>query len=159
MADGKDEITQQLVALTPREQRYVQLRAEGMTKTVSALGAGYSDPTEGKRLEKRPGVSNAIRAIREDSAHQMRLTRDDVLRGFMDAVRAADSSTELVNAWREIGKMLGHYEPEIKKVEISATVEQGLKRIQILSDAELARLSGMDTKLVIEDVDFERVDD
>jgi hypothetical protein len=61
----------------------------------------------------------------------------------MDAVNAAGSSTELTQAWREIGKMLGHYAPD--QVEHKVTVENMTQnKLESMSDAELSLLAEMD---------------
>ena len=58
---------------------------------------------------------------------------------MMDAVSAASTAAELVMAWREVGKLLGAYEPERKILEIRDYSREELK---MLPDDELLRLAG-----------------
>jgi hypothetical protein len=77
----------------------------------------------------------------------------------MDAVNAAQSSTELVMAWRELGKLVGAYEPEVKIVKhVDVTAE----KVRSMKDEDLLAMSAMeDYRLpdVIEDVEYIEVDD
>ena len=72
----------------------------------------------------------------------------------MDAVQSAATSSELVMAWREVGKLLGSYEPERKILEIHDYTQDELRE---LSDKDLARLAGSDMQKVIEDADYHEV--
>ena len=94
----------------------------------------------GKWADSDPAVIAAIE-------HQQ-ATRNDVLRGFMDAVNCATTSTELVAAWREIGKLIGAYNPPPVRVthEVLLPVE-----LRHLTDAELFRAAGMENVLGIEE--------
>jgi hypothetical protein len=58
---------------------------------------------------------------------------------MLDAVNAAATASELVMAWREIGKLLGAYEPERKILEIRDYSPDELKT---LSDKDLLELTG-----------------
>ena len=58
---------------------------------------------------------------------------------MMDAVSAAATAAELVMAWREIGKLLGVYEPERRVLEVKDYTTDELKT---LSDRDLAKLAG-----------------
>ncbi|HEX04913.1 MAG TPA: hypothetical protein ENH10_07125 [Bacteroidetes bacterium] len=156
MADENQELVRLLVALTLKEQQYVELRATGLSKAASARGAGYTSEKEGKRLEKKVVIQRALAAARADAVQTMRISRDDVLRGFMDAVRASDSATELIQAWREIGRMLGHYEPEKKVMEVNQTTTKNIRLLRSLPESKLAELAGIDPQLLLEGI-FEEV--
>jgi hypothetical protein len=70
-------------------------------------------------LEKNPKVRAAMRwAIKESGQRAEELTKNDVMTGLLDAVDAAATASELVMAWRELGKLIGAYEPEKKILEI-----------------------------------------
>ena len=94
----------------------------------------------GKHTPPDPSVIAAI--------EQQQVTRNDVLRGFLDAVDCAATSAELVAAWREIGKLIGAYNPPPVRVthELLLPVE-----LRHLSDAELFRMADMADVLGIEE--------
>ena len=141
--------------LSIKQRNYVEARLQGLTKAAAGRAAGCSTQNEVYVLERNPKVRAAIRyLLREGSAKVEDLTKSDVLTGMMDAVSAAATASELVMAWREIGKLLGAYEPERKILEVHDYTEAELKE---LSDKDLARLAGKKMRNVIEDAEFEEV--
>jgi len=72
----------------------------------------------------------------------------------MDAVASAATAGELVMAWREIGKLLGAYEPEKRILEIRDYSQAELKTV---SDKDLLSLAGGKMQEVI-DGDFKELD-
>lgn len=94
-------------------------------------------------MEKHPKVAALIKLSNAASIERYNISRDDVIGGFLDAVHAAGSSTEMTAAWREIGRMLGHYEPD--RVEVKHTVENMTKnKLEQMSERELLELAEMD---------------
>lgn len=43
----------------------------------------------------------------------------------------------MVKGWTEVGKMLGHYAPEVKKVEVDVTTGNFTAKLRALTDDEL----------------------
>jgi hypothetical protein len=112
---------------------------QGLTQAAAKRAAGVTSKY-GNQYEKNPKVREAIRyLVRESVANVEELTKSDVLTGMMDAVAAAATAGELVMAWREIGKLLGVYEPERKVLEVHEYSKDELKE---LSDEDLLRLAG-----------------
>lgn len=124
--------------LTLKQKNYVEARLQGLTPAAACRAAGVSDNST--QMERSPKVRKALRyLIKESTKNVADLTKDDVVQGMLDAVDAASTSTELVNAWREIGKLMGVYEPEKKVLELRDYTAQELKT---LPEEELVRLSG-----------------
>ena len=125
-----------LSRLTAEEKRWIQARLAGKNITQSYEAAGVkrkpSDP-----IHLRPHVQLALSAAARHAAQQLSLTKQDVLQGMMDAVYAAESSADLVNAWREIGKLINAYDPERKDIYLTVRTPDDLRG---LPDEELARL-------------------
>lgn len=130
--------------LTEQERRFVDAFCSGMNQTQAARAAGYSEPTSGGvRLMKRPAVLAAIERERAALAEQARVKREDVIEGFKEAIdmaRTLQDPVAMIAGWREVGRVLGHYEPEKKKVEISINGQVALQQLEALPDAELAKL-------------------
>ncbi|TFH46167.1 MAG: hypothetical protein E4H01_10405 [Lysobacterales bacterium] len=140
--------------LTLMQKHYVEARLQGLSKSASCRACGHRT-TSSHSMEHNPKVQAAIRyLIRESTASVEELTKSDVMTGMMDAVNAAATASELVMAWREIGKLLGAYEPERKILEIRDYTTDELKA---LSDKDLAKLAGPSLANVIEDAEFEEV--
>ena len=143
--------------LTLIQKRYVEARLQGLNQKMSAKVAGFNTETGGMymdALERNPKVRAAIRyLIRESTQSVDELTKSDVMTGMMDAVDAAATAGELVMAWRELGKLIGAYEPERKILEIRDYSNDELKQ---LSDRDLLKLAGKRMTDTI-DADYEEV--
>lgn len=128
--------------LTPRQRRYVEARASGMPPRTAAqaCGAPSNDGRLAATLENDPDIQLALREINRAAMQDMVLTRKDVLDGLMDAVRSAATSTELTTAWREIGRIIGAYEPQ----KIAVTHEHILpEQLRSMSDRQLIEIAGL----------------
>jgi len=146
-------------ALTLKQKNYVEARLQGLNMTAAARAAGVAGSSvhqTAQNMERSPKVRAAIKwLINQSTINIEELTKSDVLTGMMDAVEAAATSAELVMAWREIGKLLGSYEPERKILEIHDYSQDELKEV---SDKELLRLAGGKIQEVVEG-EFEEIED
>jgi hypothetical protein len=91
--------------------------------------------------KQRLYVENRLAGMNQKQSARITMDRQDVLQGFMDAVNSAQSATELVMAWREIGKVIGAYEPEVKIVQHQQLTAE---RVRNLKDEELLKLADME---------------
>ena len=133
-----------LAALTDLQRGYTEARLHGLAPLEAAKAAGLSHPSiQYHAYEKHPKIAPIISMATSASMERYQLSRDDVVSGFMDAVNAAGSSTELTAAWREIGKMLGHYAPEMHEHRVSVE-NMTLNKLETMSDRDLAELAEMD---------------
>lgn len=153
--------------LTIEEQLYIENRLSGMHKAAAARAAGMSDTMvkNAYRIEAKQNVRNALRAMRLEARERAKISRDDVLAGMQQAVVTADTSTELLNAWREIGKFLGMYE------ETTIRIKQQLEDTRDTKTLTLDRLRSLPAEKLValamaaengEDIgeaDFVEVDD
>jgi len=151
--------TNPYTALTLKQKNYVEARLQGLNMSASARAAGCTGTcvhSTAQSMERSPKVRAAIKwLINQSTLNIEELTKSDVLTGMMDAVEAAATSAELVMAWREIGKLLGSYEPERKILEIHDYSQDELKEV---SDRELLRLAGGKMQDVVE-AEFEEIED
>lgn len=140
----KKDIETMLSELTDMQRLFAEARLHGLSPLDSAKAAGMSHPNvQAYAYEKHPKIAPIIHMASSQSMERYQLSRDDVVSGFMDAVNAAGSSTELTAAWREIGKMLGHYAPEQHEHRV-AVENMTLNRLETMSDRDLAELAEMD---------------
>lgn len=139
--------------LTIGQKNYVEARLQGLSTAAALRASGVT--AQASVMERNPKVRAAIRyLIKESTKSVTELTKSDVLTGMMDAVNAAATASELVMAWREIGKLLGAYEPERKILEIR---DYSVDELKTLSDRDLARLAGNTMQEVIEDAEYSDV--
>lgn len=129
-----------LDVLTPQQRRYVEGRATGLSPAAACKAAGL--PTShAPGLERSPNVQAALRDINSAAMQRLQLSRHDVLEGLLTATKAAATATELVAAWREIGKIIGAYEPQ----KIAVTHEVLLpEQLRVMSDKQLMLAAGME---------------
>jgi hypothetical protein len=132
------DVEEDLRKLTAKQRIYVESRIGGMNVMQSCAAAGLKSAGG---IEKNPRISQILLHANKAALTKLVMTREDVLAGFMDAVNSSASATELVMAWREIGKVIGAYEPEVKVV---VSVDLTAEKIAAMGDDALLRLSGME---------------
>jgi hypothetical protein len=129
--------------LDKRQRAYVEARSKGVSQRGASAIAGFSEGNGGK-VEAAYDVQTELARIRADAAKNAGVTRDDVINGFKRAAEMAgvlDDVAGMVAAWREMGKLLGFYAPEVKKIEKGINKGDLMKAMDALSDEELLRLS------------------
>lgn len=114
----------------PEHRLYARLRLRyRMDHTESLSAAGLLGSREQFTMYETDLLMPVFTALEEERAAliaETDISKKDVLNGLLAAVACARDSTELVNAWREIGKLLGHYEET--KVRVTQTVKQEITK-------------------------------
>ena len=129
-----------LDGLTQKQKRYVEGRLSGMTKLAAARAAGYETPeVNAYRLDQNPRIRAALESITREATRNLALSRESVLEGLLDAVHTAATSAELTAAWREIGRVIGAYEPEKREININYK-DLSPDKLARMSDKELMEL-------------------
>jgi len=128
-----------------RQNDYVTNRARGLSREASAILAGYPAGQEaGKQVEEQPSVAAELARIRAAMAVNSGVTKEEVVQMLQDAALLAKvqgDATGLVAAARELGKMLGFYAPEVKKIMHGMDKEQIKQALQDMSDDELYKIA------------------
>lgn len=125
-----------------KSQRFIEARSRGLPRRDAAKAAGLSG--DGSSTEQLPSVQEALDKIREQMKVDSGVTRETILEGLIDAASMAKLLSDpqaMVAAWREIGKLLGEYAPEVKKIEKGVSKQDLLRAMESMTDAELLRLS------------------
>jgi hypothetical protein len=129
----------------PRRKAYIESRAKGLSRQQSAIAAGYSDADKsGAHVERGVSVQQELAAIRKEAAENAGVTKDMVAEGFKDAAEMARVMADpqgMVAAWRELGKLLGFYAPEVKKLEKGINKKELKKALEDLEDEDLIALA------------------
>lgn len=124
------ELTSLWLSMTPRQKAYCEARLAGSDdKKAWAIAGG----DRCINFNHHPKVARYLALSTRCAVRRTLVSRNDVINGFLDAVDAAATSQELTQAWREIGRVIGAYEPE--KLEISVGVQ----------DMTAGRLASMST--------------
>lgn len=132
-------------ALTEKQEKFALGVASGLTVKDSMAAAGMQphDGT-GNALTKHPGVQDLMKAEQRKNAYMLGLTREDVLKGMMEAVEDAKIMSDPMSqiaGWREIAKICGFYAPEVKKIEISGKGKALIDRMATMTDEELLQMA------------------
>lgn len=129
-----------LESLDAKQKLYVDARVNGSVPVIAARVAGYGSPDHAAmELEADPQIRMTLELSVRMKARQTTITREDVVGWMLDAMRNASTSTEQLNAAKEIGKILGHYEPT--KIDINKTVTLKKEQISQMGDEDLLKLA------------------
>lgn len=128
--------------LSLREQRYAEAKAAGMTNAQAANSVGLKASAG---ISTRAGVKAAIAEHHQRLRSKYKLSRDQCVEGLLAAIETAKLQADpmaQVAGWREIARMLGHYEPERKVIELSDNREEATKQLEAVPMEELMLLAG-----------------
>jgi hypothetical protein len=139
--------------LTPRQQRFVSEFLVDHRGGPAARRAGYASAgsrvTAHKLLTRHNGVRAAITAAQALDSQRLQIERQDVIEGLLEAVadaKAQGNPMAMISGLREIGRMLGFYEPEVKRVEIADDANGTMRRMEAMSDSELLAIISSGTE-------------
>jgi phage terminase small subunit len=130
-------------SLTARQLRWVDEFLVDSNATAAAVRAGYSERSARSIAHEnmtKPALQAVLAERRGEVASRLQITREGVIQGLLDAVHLAREQANpagMVAGLREIGKMLGYYAPEVRRVELSGDSRGVTSQLERLSDAEL----------------------
>ena len=133
-------------SLTARQLRWVDEFLVDGNATAAAIRAGYSERSARSIAHEnmtKPALQAVLAERRGDVANRLQITREGVIQGLLDAVHLAKEQANpagMVAGLREIGKMLGYYAPEVKRVEVASDQGGQHAHLLALSDAQLHAL-------------------
>lgn len=125
--------------LTSQQERYVFLRAQGLTIAQARNGAGYASTAN---PEKNAAVAHALAYFRQQEGEQIKVNRDKLTVMLFDSHAKAANSMEEIAAIRELGKLHDQY-PDAKRAATQITVNVSNGRLEQMPDSELIKLSGI----------------
>lgn len=133
------------IPVTEKQRRLITLLADdNLSLVAAARRAGYVSKNAAKTALARPQVAHALAMRRAEVARDLKMSREKVLEGIMEAIEMAKIKAEpmtMISGWREIGRMCGFYEPTKTKVELSLNTDSILTQMSSMSDDELLKLT------------------
>lgn len=132
--------------LSPKQGRFVHEYLVDGNGTQAAIRAGYGAAGAGvasMRLLKNVYVQQALKARQMIDAARLSLRREDVLAGLLEAVEQARTQRNpmaMISGLRELGRMMGFYAVETKRVEFNVEGQAIQCQMSAMSDAELLSL-------------------
>jgi len=128
--------------LSNKQIRFVSEYLVDLNGAQAAIRSGFSQRSARQiatRLLSKADIRVLVQKKQKETEERLQITRDDVIRGLLRAVeeaKEAGSPQGQINAWREIGKMMGYYDQPAPPAPQDLTEEQ----VRALSDAELKAL-------------------
>ena len=133
----------------------------GMSRKEASEYSGLA-PNSISSLFQKPEVKKYIAQIQRQEEKKFKISREQVLEGFMEAINDAKLLSEpatQIRGWEQIAKMEGFYAPERRVLELPEDAREMIQTLQNLDTHELARLAGMDNLIELQEDDFHRVED
>ena len=136
----------ELTEISAKRLRFAEEYVLDANATAAAIRAGYSARSAhvtACRMLKEPVVQAAVAERQALVAEELEVTRQEVMRGLLDAVEIARLQADpgaMVKAWSEIARMCGYYAPERKQVDVSVSAKRMVDQFEVMSDAELLKI-------------------
>jgi len=124
--------------LTEAKELYCQSIAQGMKPNLAATAAGLEKPPQ-----PNPELKNRIAQLKEDLATNLGINKAYILQGFKDAVEIAElgeqpDPMQMIAGYREMGKMLGYYEPIRHEITVTTGAVGHLSNEKLLEIADMS---------------------
>ena len=130
------------VALTQKQARFVDEYMVDGNGARAAVAAGYGLAGARVRAHRLTRDNKAVMAVLEgrqaQDSQRLQIDREGVIAGLLEAIsmaKAQGNPAAMISGLREIGRMLGFYEPERRQVELA--VRDGQGPMERMTDAEL----------------------
>jgi phage terminase small subunit len=123
--------------LTEKQEKFVEAKLEGANDTQAAAAAGSVNASG---FVHSSTIREQLAAARRWLTDTTQIKRLDVIEGVMDGIemaRTQGDAAQVIKGWTEVGKILGHYAPEVKKIELSMAQGRLRAKFEALSDEEL----------------------
>ena len=131
--------------LTAKQLRWIEEYLVDFNGAAAAIRAGYSEKSARSIAHEnttKPDIQAVLQARQAVMAKELQITREGVIAGLLQAVemgRAHRNPMAMISALREVGKMLGFYAVETKRIELT-TGQAAQVHLERLSDSELIQI-------------------
>ncbi len=133
----------QLEKLSVRQEKFVEHYSLCGNAAEAARLAGYSARTArviGPENLTKPAVKAALAARQQAFQEELKVTKDDVLTGILNAIQLAkeqQNPAAMISGLAQIAKLCGFYEPDVSRIEISGEALRLKQQFAAMSDDEL----------------------
>ena len=138
-------------SLTARQARFIEEFLVDANGTQAAIRAGTAPAGAhvwASRALRDPKVAMELKRRQEGVATRLSIQRENVLNGLVEAVDMAREQRNpmgMIRGWSELARMLGLYEPEVRRLELGVSQKGTLQRMEAMSDQQLLTLIGQGT--------------
>lgn len=137
--------------LTPKQLRWIDEYLVDFNGAAAAVRAGYSVKSARSIAHEnltKPDIQAVLRERQGVMAADLQITRQGAINGILEGIALAREQrvpAVMIRGWAEVARMLGFYEPETKRVELTADRQGTLQQLQAMSDQQLLTLIGQGT--------------
>ena len=135
-----------LPSLTRKQFRWIDEYLIDLNGAAAAVRAGYS-PKSARSIAHenltKPDILAVLQNRQAAMAEELQITRQGVIQGLLEAVsmgREQQNPGAMVNALREVSKLLGFHAPEVKRVELTGGQGSVEADFTAMNDAQLLAL-------------------
>jgi phage terminase small subunit len=134
-------------SLRPKQQRFIDEYLVDLNGTAAAVRAGYSAKCARSIATEnlaKPALQAALRLRQAQEANRLQITRQTVIQRILEGIdmaREMQRPDVMIRGLADIARMLGLYQPERHRVELSEGIVSSMARFEAMSDAELAALA------------------
>ena len=128
--------------ITEKQQAFVDNVMLGKSHNASAIQAGYAG--DAYPLMNSETVREEIAKARAQLTDLTQIARVDVVDGILDSIamaRMQGDANGVRLGWVEVGKILGHYAPEVKTINLNLNQQRLRTKFEALSDEELLAIA------------------
>jgi phage terminase small subunit len=133
-----------------KQKAYADALVMGATKKDAALAAGYhpSSMSNVQRQEEVQLLVNEARSELRDISTIKKLDVLDIMIEAIDMARTLADPAQMINGAREVGRMMGFYEPETIKIEHNVNHNVMATKFKQMTDEELYAIASKQAKVV-----------
>lgn len=132
--------------ITGRQKRFAEEYVLDHNGAAAAVRAGYA-PASAKVTACRLLNQRAIQEVVNEHEHaietELQMSRNRVINGLLSAIEMAEAKADagsLIAGWRELGKLMGYYQPLRTIVDIKPRNNSTFTYFETLSDQELIQI-------------------
>ena len=123
-----------MMALTPKQEKFAQCVADGMTQADAYRSAFDVRPTtkpesvirSASELMSDPNISSRVAELRQQLSEKALWTRQDSVQALISVLSNPESQKDVIAAVKELNAMHGYNAPQ--KLEVGGTL--GIQRIE-----------------------------
>jgi phage terminase small subunit len=142
------------VAIDEKRKVVADALLEGASKPDALRAAGYH-PSNADTVMRQEDIQQYIAQARGELEDVTTLRRLDVINVFLEAIdmaRTLADPAQMINGAKEVGKMMGFYEPERIDIRVSGSAQAMASKFKQLTDEELYEIAANRAKPVIGEV-------
>jgi hypothetical protein len=140
----QDYVTADDFEITQKEKLLAEAIFGGLPQSVAKKHAGYAASAVVKNIMEKSNVAKYFKYLSITSKKKVHYTRESIAEGIAEAIEDAKligDPMAQIRGWTEIGKMYGHYAPEVKRIEVTTSQQQLLDQVGSAPVEELVELA------------------